>query len=1024
MAKGFSPLIGLAVVVALAMVAVFGALSLNNATPVLAQDATVPAEVYLGVIGQEVNLVPHLPDDAVVESVGTILNTVPAVATVTTTTTFGSFGAIVSGLTTGSTTALIPVNLVGGSTVTITLNIDVLENTPATAAGSIPRQQVAAGTPASTGVVATVGEEKTLDLKPYFANGGGPDGEITGYTFTSGAVTITVSPDTSTDASTDGIVTLQAAAGTAAGTSVIVTATAVDSDSDLTNNPVQTFFVTVVAAGAPVVDEAPAGIEVTATGSDPGENPSYTLTFTATKPFDSGTDVIKIKMEDFGVPSSISTSRVNMRITDGPSTVDPPAVEDNDPGPLADQAANPEAITVDGDELSLTVPDFGDAGDGDQGILVGDEVTIVFQQSAGITNPTEGATKFPGKAYPWEVDDTESTTSVEVPIIISIDEDEPGRGDEVVVTGSGYKNGTTLTFWRDSNADGDKDAGEIELCSVNVGSSDSASCSFDVGKPPFQPGTAGNVVGDSCDVSGITNCNFINAADGRDNRATLKRDDDGNATDQEEVDDLTIELVPSLSASPSAASPGETVLLQLRDFPAGTVRVITLADETVTDSGGTIPQSGDYNQKIVIPNNVPEGKQSLKLNYRPFGADEDENERVTLDIGGPVLRATPADVVPNQRISLVGTGFSRVAPTQAEADANDGIEDVDVNKRQIKSITIGGQQISPNRINGGQPVSVDNGGNWSTSIDLPLTSATTAEGSREVRVRDTSGREGSLLLNFGAREVTITPESGRVGTLAAIRGMNFPGKNDDGTSFNVQVVYDAGGNRQTTVSAVPDASGRFEVELRIPTAASIPSTNTVKVEFVDESGVTVVTTVAHEVPEGAITLSRTSGPPGSTVTLSGIGFKSFVPITSVMVGDIEVTPSPTPATDDQGMMTFNVLIPGLDVGIQTIEVQVGGTTASAGFTLTPSGVSAGNITEAALATVNLGDNFVRSFNFNNDTKSWTFYSPEAPDASTQTNFITGESYWILITESQEVILNGKTRNLTCAAGSCWNQIVW
>ena len=36
MAKGFSPLIGLAVVVALAMVAVFGALSLNNANPALA----------------------------------------------------------------------------------------------------------------------------------------------------------------------------------------------------------------------------------------------------------------------------------------------------------------------------------------------------------------------------------------------------------------------------------------------------------------------------------------------------------------------------------------------------------------------------------------------------------------------------------------------------------------------------------------------------------------------------------------------------------------------------------------------------------------------------------------------------------------------------------------------------------------------------------------------------------------------------------------------------------------------------
>ena len=90
MAKGFSPLIGLAVVVALAMVAVFGALSLNNATPVLAQDATVPAEVYLGVI-EEVNLVPHLPEDAVVDDLAPFLILDAAVATVTTTTTFGVF---------------------------------------------------------------------------------------------------------------------------------------------------------------------------------------------------------------------------------------------------------------------------------------------------------------------------------------------------------------------------------------------------------------------------------------------------------------------------------------------------------------------------------------------------------------------------------------------------------------------------------------------------------------------------------------------------------------------------------------------------------------------------------------------------------------------------------------------------------------------------------------------------------------------------------------------------------------------
>ena len=121
-----------------------------------------------------------------------------------------------------------------------------------------------------------------------------------------------------------------------------------------------------------------------------------------------------------------------------------------------------------------------------------------------------------------------------MPIIIGIDEDEPGRGDEVVVTGSGYKNGTTLTFWRDSNADGNKGAGEIELCSVNVGSSDSASCSFDVGKPPFLPGTHGKRCRQQLrNRKSINNCNFINAADGRNNRVTLERDAEGDAWDQD-----------------------------------------------------------------------------------------------------------------------------------------------------------------------------------------------------------------------------------------------------------------------------------------------------------------------------------------------------------------------------------------------------------------------------------------------------------------------------------------------------------
>ena len=196
----------------------------------------------------------------------------------------------------------------------------------------------------------------------------------------------------------------------------------------------------------------------------------------------------------------------------------------------------------------------------------------------------------------------------------------------------------------------------------------------------------------------------------------------------------------------------------------------------------------------------------------------------------------------------------------------------------------------PSKINGGDDVEVDSGGNWSASVDLPLAAATTADGDRAIRVTDSGGRSGGIVVNIPAREVSISPDVGRVGTIALVSGKNFPSKNDEGRSFNIEVVYDAGNDKTTTVSTLPDASGRFEVQLRIPTTASIPSSNTVTVSFTDEDLIPVVTNVAHEVPEGLITLSETSGGPGSTINISGEGFKSFVPVKEVNIGTMEITP--------------------------------------------------------------------------------------------------------------------------------------
>ena len=1060
MAKGLTPLIGLAVVVALAMVAVFGAMSLTNpafaavgepADAELAErtfspqvDKTVMTYAGESVLVDITDLIPG--GGANFDSLVTAATTVEPSGLIDTndgvtanTELFGSIRlAWTAGVAADADAAIdgriyVTLKLKEGDNKRLRLDVDLGPATPPDEVGEIDDLSVYLG-PADTDADAEgnqqgAGKLVSIDVSDNFKDGRGPAGtaKITAYAVVIDGVipsdTASVervdkdgtSISNNTDNSTDGMIYLRATDIAEKGHLARVTVTTVPLGGT------QSFFVDVGGAGTGATG---GDVSFKSLSDDPGKNTRYELKFPAPKDMNTLTDEIVIELEDFNVPSSIDEDSIAVTVTMGCD------VANANPAMDKDCTTTPQDIAVSGEKIFITVGDLDKASDdtaNDFSIQMDEVIAVVIRQSAGIRNPTEAGDYGPvayvllgnNDKLPVAKFDGDKDLTIPVPRILSLDEEDGGLGTVVNATGKGFKNGTTLTVFVDKpvHMDDDKDPttpmsdddgvlgvdmmmpnrkldlGEDTLCEVSqIGGDDVGTCEFTVTHPTFSGGI-----------------NYINAVDGRNGYVDVNKDLG------------EFELTASISASPAGGSPGEIILIQMVDFPVGPVVKVQLSRTEVCGPASTTPTcngsvdlTGSGNFKIIIPNWAKSGSQELRVTGQNDAAGDPVKGAKNVVISGPQIQVTPGSVVANQRISLVGVGFSsgahitRVAP---------GIP-------QISKMSVGGKDISWARINGGQPVEVDSGGNWSAAVDLPLHEATTAEGDRTIRITDSGGRTGSVTVVIAAREVTITPATGRVGTLATVRGMNFPSKNDDGSSFNVAVVYDAGNDKQTTVSAVPDASGRFEVQLRIPTTASIPSTNTVKVQFDDDDDVTVVTTVTHEVPEGAINLSQTSGSPGSTISISGVGFKSFVPVKSVMVGSLEVTPSPRPSTDSQGMMSFKITIPGLDVGIQTIEVKVGGTTASVGFTVTTSGVAAGNITESSLAVVNLGENFERSFNFNNDTKSWTFYSPEAPDDSTQTSFITGESYWILIEESQEVILNGKTRNLTCGAGNCWNQIVW
>ena len=92
-----------------------------------------------------------------------------------------------------------------------------------------------------------------------------------------------------------------------------------------------------------------------------------------------------------------------------------------------------------------------------------------------------------------------------------------------------------------------------------------------------------------------------------------------------------------------------------------------------------------------------------------------------------------------------------------------------------------------------------------------------------------------------------------------------------------------------------------------------------------------------------------------------------------------------------------------------------------GFNLTVG--DAADRTDAAWLFDALPD-LVRAFTFDNQTKEWSFFDQETPEANTLLQFIPQRSYWFLVSRTTTLVFNAVERELFCAEGNCWNVIVW
>ena len=701
------------------------------------------------------------------------------------------------------------------------------------------------------------------------------------------AITLTVTSVATTESTSTAVITI----GTVipGGRFFEITFTSPDGESGIQNPSVAGIAAVSVGGQSKdlvTYDTTVDDVTVAQDPTDPGAGARYQIKFVTAYTLSEGTDDIILDIDSsVGVPTSLSSQDVRISADMVTGTGSTP----NQNRPLDDA---PRYRVLDGTdgrtEYRISIPDMDTSPDRNASIAAGATVTLTLQANAGFTNPTEAG----------DDDITVSTTrqtvgvKAEFTTAVRLSSDDKGanRNNHLTITGKGFKNGTSVTVFLDKDGNGARDGDDVDLTPpITVASDDTFEATFTVTVPPFKPGKD----------------NMINAVDGENPPNTAENG-------------VPFEVEGLLRLSPASLGIGDTLSIDLIDWPNERISKVLIGGEDHTPSSPPTVTNNRLQFDVVVDDDVRLGDQQVRVET------EGEADTANVLISGADLVLTPTTVVPNQSISVTGRGFHGGAEINDDGDSSVVSLDGD-------PIKMAGGNGS-NKINDGDKVSVDNGGNWNASIVIPVTGTSITPGPHEIKVIDTGGREGVAIVNVAERTLSLSPTASRVGTTVTVTGAGFPGRNSATGSEGVQVVqieYNENGTFRTVASVTPDSSGSFTTTFQVPLNAGIPSTNSVRATFSYDATGDIRTLTTHEIPEGGITLSASEAMPGDTITVTGEGFKAFRAVNSIMIGTIEATPSPKPSTDAMGTFTASFLVPGLDLGIKNVSVDVGDTTANA-----------------------------------------------------------------------------------------------
>lgn len=705
-----------------------------------------------------------------------------------------------------------------------------------------------------------------------------------------------------------------------------------------------------------------------------------TLAFTSSAQLTAGVDVINsVIPSGFTLPATIDKSRV--AINGVVLTTDPTVSVGVPPGSAG--------------TITMTIPDMDGATAGMQHIAAG-AITLVYSSLAGIVTPASANTH--AASYSFGVFGPTGLPATLTPVgraNVTRNATVSGvgtssRSGTVTVSGRGYTANGTATLWLDNAAGSGVadnaiiDGTETTLATVTTGADGTFTATFSpantsifVGQGAFRLNARdinGRAIGWlATGISTGTQGSLSPSTPTADSTATTTVLGSGSASGTAP----TLSILGSVYLTPSSATRGSIIAMSISDYSVA-ITSATLGGLALTLTTTSAFASGAQSVTFTVPLSAPIGVNSVLV--LGGAAATSDNRAALFTVTAAPVTAVPNVAVANQSISLSGSSFT----TGGAATIAIGAIKVDGAAAGLPTTAI----------------AIDNGGTWAAQITLPtvaVIASLAVAGTHTLTITDSAGVIGEAVFTISSPSVVAAPTASGRGTLVTLNMKGFA------ASTALTITYGA-----TSVGGVTtDGSGNASASLTVPLTAAIPSDNTIAVSGGSTAGV-----VTHSVPTATITVSPSTGAPGTVLTIKGLNFPAYSPVSNILIGGISALPAPAPASDGFGAINATILIPQVAAGTAALLMTAGGASANVAVIISAAA------TTAASSLAPLGTNLVRVWG--DIAGVPVLYDPLVPTASDLKALVRGQGYWVKVVTAQTVTLGSFT--YTLLAG--WNNIGW